>query len=231
MGFTGTTLMNNTDTTNRGTKRTADDALDDEQRFAKRFNLLNLRTYNKAQSQTRPILTLPTGDRDGSKLYIPVAAKPQPRSSLSGLSANDNPEEHMQLDDTKDRVYIHDLEEELADIESDEEKLIFLPDIEKQLSRIPQHILTGRKPDAEEHQELVLYSVPTSLTVPAEEDSVRKAIIEARQRARDKSACRMESAAQQRNMHEQNEPETAHGFGEEEYSVQEADDPDAMDVG
>jgi len=137
----------------------------------------------------------------------------------------------MRLDDTKDRVYIHDLDEELADIESDEEKLIFLPDIEKRLSRIPQHVLTSRKSDAEEHQELVLYSVPSSLSVPVEQDSVRKAIIEARQRARDKSMCEVENATQQTNTHHHNEPETAHGFGEEEYAVQEADDPDAMDIG
>lgn len=209
-----TTLMNHNTAQDRGIKRSADDSLDDEQRFTKRFNLLNLL------------------DRDGSKLYIPVAPKthsrPPPSSSRTN---NSNQDEHMQLDDTKDRVYIHDLEEELADIESDEEKLIFLPDIEKKLSRIPQHVLTGSRPEVQEHQELVLYSVPSSLSVPAEKDTVRKAIVEARQRAREKSAREMEEATQRRNMHDHNEPETAHGFSAEEYDIQEADDPDAMDMG
>ena len=56
----------------------------------------------------------------------------------------DSQDEHMQVDDRPDRVYIHDLDAELAsDSESDSEKLIFLPDIEKRFSRIPQQVLTG----------------------------------------------------------------------------------------
>ena len=78
----------------------------------------------------------------------------------------------MQLDDTKDRVYIHNLDDELADIESDEEKVIFLPDIEKQLSKLPKHIFTGKQSESKEGQELVLYSVHASITVALEQDSV-----------------------------------------------------------
>lgn len=133
----------------------------------------------------------------------------------------------MQIDSTKDRVYIHNLDDELADIEAEEPKLIFLPDIEQQLSRIPQHVLTGFRKDADhEKQELVLYSVPSSLTVPEEKDSVRKAIVEARQRAREKAARDAE-----RYTHDIAEPETAHGFGEEEYATEGGEDPDAMDIG
>lgn len=130
----------------------------------------------------------------------------------------------MRVDDTKDRVYIYDLDDELADIESEEgEKLIFLPDIEKKLSKIPVHVLTGKR-NEEEGQELVLYGVPTSLTVPAEQDSVRRAIEEARQRARDKTA-------REAQPHMQNQPETAHGMTVEDYAVEDADeDPDAMDI-
>jgi len=129
----------------------------------------------------------------------------------------------MRVDDTKDRVYIYDLDDELADIESDEEKLVFLPDIEKKLSKIPKHVLTGKR-DEEEGQELVLYGVPTSLTVPAEQDSVRRAIEEARQRARDK-------AVREAQAHMENQPETAHGMTVDDYAVEGAhDDPDAMDI-
>ena len=93
----------------------------------------------------------------------------------------------MQLDDRPDRVYIHDLDAELAsDSESDSEKLIFLPDIEKRFSRLPQHVLASGSDHS--GQEMVLYSVPQSLSVDAQHDSVRKAIIEARARAREKAA-------------------------------------------
>ena len=93
----------------------------------------------------------------------------------------------MHLDDTRDRVYIQDLEEEVADIESEEEKLVFLPDIEKRLSKIPRSVLTGPG-QAQAHNEIVLYSVPQSLSIPREQDKVRKAIIESRARAREKQA-------------------------------------------
>lgn len=94
----------------------------------------------------------------------------------------------MQLDDTKDRVYIHNLDEEVADIESEEEKLVFLPDIEKKLGmvgKIPKSVLLGEGHPSTGN-EMVLYSVPSSLSVPEEQDKVRKAIIESRARAREK---------------------------------------------
>jgi anthranilate phosphoribosyltransferase len=94
----------------------------------------------------------------------------------------------MEVEDTPHRVYIHDLAAELSDIESDEENPIFLSDIEKHLSKIPQHVLLGPEPKSTEHNQIILYNVPTSLTVPEEQDSVRKAIVEARQRIRSKQA-------------------------------------------
>jgi hypothetical protein len=94
----------------------------------------------------------------------------------------------MEIEDTPHRVYIHDLAAELSDIESDEENPIFLSDIEKHLSKIPKHVLLGPEPTSTEHNQLVLYNVPTSLSVPEERDNVRKAIVEARQRIRNKQA-------------------------------------------
>lgn len=139
----------------------------------------------------------------------------------------------MQVDDTRDRVYIHNLDDELADIESDEEKLIFLPDIEKRLSKIPKHLLQNRRDEDHEGQELVLYSVPKSLTVDEGHDSVRKAIIESRQRAREKA----QEEARHLDMNckygqsDQMEPaaETAHGYSTG-YVVEQDDDPDVMDM-
>ena len=91
----------------------------------------------------------------------------------------------MHLDDSRDRVYIHNLDDELSDIESEEEKLLFLPDIEKRLAKIPKSVLMGRSP-SHVGNEVILYSVPESLSVPPEQDNVRKAIIETRARAREK---------------------------------------------
>ncbi|KAI5241992.1 hypothetical protein E4T43_05101 [Aureobasidium subglaciale] len=195
----------------RGVKRTADDSFDDDHRFAKRFNLLNLANGH-------------------DKLYIPVTSRPQLQSSLPRPSE----EEHMQLDDTKHRVYIHNLDDELADIESDEEKLIFLPDIEKKLNAIPKHILMGEKKDT--HQELVLYSLPPSLSVPIEQDNVRKAILEARQRAKEKAINTVAlSSGTADGTPPEEQIETAHGYDSPDYGLDEDtndmdEDDDAMDL-
>ena len=134
----------------------------------------------------------------------------------------------MQVDETSDRVFIHDLDAELADIEPDEDKLIFLPDIEKQFSKIPQQVLTGRRDD--DHQELVLYGAPKSLTIDEGHDSVRKAIIESRQRAREKAI----EEARQEDMNRTYDhsvfvptAEPAHGYSN---GYGEESDPEAMDI-
>lgn len=92
----------------------------------------------------------------------------------------------MQVDDSKHKVYIYDIDDELAsDSESDDGKLVFLPDIEKHLreSRIPPHVLVNSDGELAGMQ-MVLYSDPKSLSVPAAKDGVRKAILEARHRLR-----------------------------------------------
>lgn len=91
----------------------------------------------------------------------------------------------MEIEDTPHRVYIHDLAAELSDIESDEDTPIFLSDIEKHLSKIPKHVLMGPEPKANENNQMVVYNVPASLSVPEERDGVRKAIVEARRRIRE----------------------------------------------
>jgi hypothetical protein len=95
----------------------------------------------------------------------------------------------MQLDNTKHKVYIYDLDAELSDSESsDDGKLVFLPDIEKHLreSRIPPSVLANSEGELAGNNQMVLYNIPSSLTVPEARDSVRKAIIETRARARAK---------------------------------------------
>lgn len=107
----------------------------------------------------------------------------------------------MQLDDTKHKVYIYNIDDELSDSETsgDEGKLVFLPDIKKHLleSRIPASIranadreLAGRSLSTE----LILYNDPSSLSVPQESDSVRKAIMESRARTRERQRQAKETA-------------------------------------
>lgn len=97
----------------------------------------------------------------------------------------------MQLDDTKHKVYIYDLDAELSDSDtSDDGKLVFLPDISKHLreTRIPPSILANKEGElAGMNKELVLYNVPSAISVPEGQDSVRRAVIEARARLRGKN--------------------------------------------
>lgn len=114
------------------------------------------------------------------KLYVPVQrSTPRREPSTNGVA------DSMQLDDTKDTVYVYNLDDEISDIESEEEKLVFLPDIEKRLSKIPKSVLTSHEPSTSS-SEMILYNIPASLSVPEEQDNVRKAIIETRARAREK---------------------------------------------
>ncbi|KAF1837506.1 hypothetical protein BDW02DRAFT_637157 [Decorospora gaudefroyi] len=210
-----------------GKKRPADSSLENEQRLSKRFDLLNL------------------VDSNGTRLYIPVpgstdATRPRPPPSpTSGpdplafvpakLKRNRRArpapaDDDMEVEDTPHRVYITDLSAELSDIESDEENPIFLSDIEKHLSKIPKHILLGPEPKPTEHNQVVLYNVPTSLTVPEAQDNVRKAIVEARQRIRDRQLSPVTEPGTML------EPARGGGGAVADIPQMEDEDPDAMDI-
>ena len=121
-------------------------------------------------------------EQQTSKLYHPVP-HPPPRPPAHTTT------DPMPLDDTTHKIYIHDLDSELASTEPEAERLVFLPDIEKKLSRIPQAVLLGEAhpdPGAAAGGAVVLYRVPASLSVPEERDQVRRAIIESRARARER---------------------------------------------
>lgn len=110
-------------------------------------------------------------------------------------------DEMMLLDDTKHKVYIYNLDDELssdADSDPDEGRLVFLPDVERHLranrivpgvpgapgGSVPRPILPNKDGELAGMQ-LVLYDDGVrSVSVPEEQDSVRKAIIEARERHR-----------------------------------------------
>ncbi|KAI1819764.1 hypothetical protein F4861DRAFT_546414 [Xylaria intraflava] len=173
----------------------------DNERLSKRLGLLNL-------------------EKTGRRLYVPVetpspqsapgqlghrpARSPSPAASGSSTlaAATVAAEDSMQLDDTKHKVYIYDLDAELSSTDENSEsessptsghgRVIFLPDIEKHLRRprIPPAVLANREGELAGHNidamQMVLYNDPSSISVPREHDSVRKAILEARARSREK---------------------------------------------
>ncbi|KAL7783818.1 hypothetical protein V8C37DRAFT_413615 [Trichoderma ceciliae] len=144
----------------------------DNERLSKRLSLLNI-------------------EQNGSKLYVPVetpSANATPSPKCSQAPPSQSCDETMQLDDSKHKVYIYDLDAELSsDSDNDDGKLVFLPDIQKHLkeNRIPRQILANDEGELAGMQ-LVLYSDPKSISVPESQDGVRRAITEARQRARDR---------------------------------------------
>lgn len=138
----------------------------------------------------------------------------------------------MQLDDTKEKVYIYNLDQELSDVESEEEKILFLPDIEKKLGKIPQSVLTTQSQPVTS-SEMILYNVPSSLSVPREQDKVRKAIIETRARVRDKQVQDAKDLTSQNT----SVPDMANGVRSKEHCSGHvdwnmmSDDENAMDIG
>lgn len=104
-----------------------------------------------------------------------------------GAAADDDT---MYVDDTKHKVYIYNIDDELSDeSDSDDGRLVFLADIDQHLreSRIPPHILANSEGELAGMQ-VVLYSDPKSLSVPESKDGVRKAIIESRRRLREQQS-------------------------------------------
>lgn len=174
------------------------------ERLSKRLSLLNLGTDTCSHLSLHGyIATNAPAEQNGSKLYVPVetpsVTSSQPNTALNSTASSSqqlaaaaasNPadDDSMRIDDTKHKVYIYNIDDELSsDSEADEGKLVFLPDIEKHLrqTRIPPHVLASDDGQLAGMQ-LVVYSDPKSLTVPEDEDGVRKAVIEARHRLRNK---------------------------------------------
>ena len=151
--------------------------------------------------------------------------------------------DYMHLDETPTKVYVEDLNSEIAQIEAEEEasaeKTIFPADIDKKISAIPHKLLqnktellsgAGTPGGSVTDTQLVLYQVPSSISAPDEQqDHVRKAILASRERA------------QQHHLNvEHPSPEPPDGAavlardsGNAEMDVvdEEMDDVDAMDLG
>jgi len=229
--------------------------------MTKRLQLLNLSPTSNdslwipANTSTAPSNTrktaVATAPTSGQALRSASALPSQERSNAADV-------DYMQVEDTAHRVYIHNLDAELDSSTDDDDdhnnRVVFISDVERQLSRVPQHVLTGKSAGgplaalSESHidagsqaGELVLYGVPSSLSVPVEQDSVRQAIVESRARARERSNTMVRDAIG--NATGRGQLERAAGGGTETGTrtgtdrlaigmqiVEEEDEEDAMDL-
>ncbi|KHJ35998.1 hypothetical protein EV44_g6269 [Erysiphe necator] len=143
---------------------------ENNERLSKRLSLLNL-------------------ERSGQKLFNPpqppIACKQDSISHFINQPTSNS--DLMQIEDTKNKVFIHDLEAEILEVQSEEAKFIIHPEIEKHLRdcRFSPQIITSFSSSHEDKQ-LVLYNDPSSITIPEEFDSVKRIIIETRSRIREK---------------------------------------------
>lgn len=131
-------------------------------------------------------------------------------------------EERMEVDNV---VYVDDLDSD-SDPDDGSPKVIFLHDIDKQLTRVPYSLCNEPSSSTPSTStEVILYSVPSSLTVPEQRDSVRRAIIETRARMRQKQVD-MEAAAAARS----SQVNEATGVADSIAAVPEVDMVDAMEI-
>jgi hypothetical protein len=152
----------------------------------------------------------------------------------------------MPVDETPSKIYIHDLAAEIAQIEAEEPKDFFLADVDKKVSAIPATLLQNSHADP--NMQMILYREPSSISIPEEEDAVRKAIIDARRRLRERQ--RLEREDEERNgringnrrfwlgTEDTQEKEPRAGGGYAVHAIEPNgivgvmdNDPDAMDIG
>ena len=207
--------------THHGFKRHAEEEPEGEQPITKR--LARMRIGQDGQDGQNGVLP-------HASAHYAIPHHPQPTtSSPAPIAYGASTDDLMPLDDTKDKVYIHDLESEIAQIEAEEPKSLFLPDIDRKISAIPQQLLQSQASNA--NTQMVLYQVPSSISVPEEQDHVRRAIIATRARAREKQAREAEET-QKKNEEHVHDDDHMNGLVTDRVEEQSENyDPDAMDLG
>lgn len=189
-------------------KRHASDDLVEEQPLSKRFSKLNINygrgfhpRYQQQLHVTQPPAIASTIQPQPS--VIPPATYYQPPLQTTQSPQQQQPqprnqppaaEERMDVDNV---IYISDLDSSSSsDNEDERDRVAFHPELAKKLAKIPYTLANDSSSSSPKSfpsppstsTDLVLYRVPTSITVPEQKDSVRRAIIEARERARQKQA-------------------------------------------
>lgn len=192
-----------------------------------------VRQLPSTQPPSRIVLTSPQDSNH--KHYLPTPSDDQQQQDAPAcIAANAGDPSSgalMQVEDTRDRVFIHDLDAELAALESDSDRPVFLPDIEKHLLRLPATTLLGpsdedkwARDEWQRGMQMVLYREPDTLTMAEESHSVRRLVKEVREREHTKLA-----VAHGQRLSSVGIEERGHGRSRGIGSLVE--DPDAMDIG
>lgn len=211
-------------------RRASDDEAEENVQINNDFKKLRLNNrHAKAVSQAEANATSCDihPHRDPDTGAVTAAPFPSLDPSFQHADHHNAGDHFMPVDDTADRVYIGDLEAEIAAIEAEEaqhQAELLLSQAGQEMSKIPAHLLRPQQhPDSlPSNMQMVLYRDPTSISIPEEEDAVRKAIIAARARAREK----------QKGQHQ---IEASVLQGTDTYQagsrIDSEDDADAMDIG
>jgi len=130
--------------------------------------------------------------RDAGLAFQPLTGYPASAGQKAAHCNHSRDEDdYMPVDETADRVWVHDLDAEIREIEAEEARNnngIQISEAGKGYSKLPEHVLrqSPTVEDPAKSLQMILYRDPVSISVPQEEDAVRKAIIEARRRMREK---------------------------------------------
>ncbi|KAJ5392359.1 hypothetical protein N7509_007849 [Penicillium cosmopolitanum] len=204
-----------------GKKRAAEGDPDGAQPLTKRFGRLQLDNVKPSPGARAKYHDTPTP----TPTTTPTPTSTQDPLPFCTPQGQGDDHESMILDDTTHTTYVYDLDRELADSDSPPGALVLLPLAERMLA-VPDSVLSD---DSSQGKELVLYSDPSSLSVPIEQDSVRRAIIESRARARAKKI------QQQQNSHSNDISDISPLKLAPLYSISDSDsvnvcDDDPMDI-
>lgn len=146
----------------------------------------------------RPSATVISPVGVSCRAAIPATSPSDPQSALLSHAApytnhaRHDEEDFMPIDETADRIWVHDLDAEIAEIEADEARereriQLSLSEAGSQYAKIPDHLLklNNQADPPASNMQMVLYRDPISLSVPEENDAVRKTVVEARRRMRE----------------------------------------------
>ena len=170
--------------------------------------------------------------RDATPSDASLSQHSAPSSRHHSYARHDT-DDYMPVDETGDRVWVHDLNAEIAEIEAEEARQreeIGLSETGQEYAKIPEHLLrqngNGSSSNPAADMQMILYRDPISISVPEKDDAVRKTIIEARQRMREKQA-------EERQSQLPAMPDIASTIHPEHYFTQhdiDDDDEDGMDL-
>lgn len=161
----------------------------------------------------------------------------QSRPNAQAWNTHSNEDDMMPVDDTNDRVWVHDLDAEIAAIEAEEAALrnldIHFSNDVKERTKIPDHLLrsNGTVHNPASDMQIVLYRDPVSITVDEDHDAVRKTVIEARRRVREKQAAEKLIADDvARQLARQFDPPSSVSNITDNFEAVSSDDDDDMDL-